>query len=133
MNNFAVNQLLLWIPLLPLFGAAINGIFGKRLPRALVPIIACGTVFISAVMAALVTTVVVRDNTRVAYDLGTWILSGANELSISGRLAVDQLSTIMICVITGVGFLIICTRPSTWLTTLRCTAISRISTCSSSR
>lgn len=104
MNNFSVNPLLLWIPLLPLIGSAINGIFGRKLPRALVPVIACGSVLISAVLAALVTTVVVRDNMRVSYDLGTWIAAG--DLAVSGRLAVDQLSAIMICVITGVGFLI---------------------------
>lgn len=104
MTNLSVNPMLLWIPLLPLIGSAINGIFGSKLPKKLVPVIACGSVLLSAALAFMVASVVVRDNTRVAFDLGTWMASG--DFSISGRLAVDQLSAIMICVITGVGFLI---------------------------
>ena len=103
-RDLDVSSLLMWIPLLPLIGAAINGIFGRNLPRSLVPFIACMSVLGSAVFATMVTIVVVRDNHAITFDLGTWISAG--DLSISGRLAVDQLSTIMICIITWVGFLI---------------------------
>ena len=103
-RNLDVSSLLLWIPLLPLIGAALNGLFGRNLPRSLVPFIACMSVLASAVLATMVTIVVVRDNRAVHFDMGTWISAG--DLSISGRLAVDQLSAIMICIITWVGFLI---------------------------
>ena len=34
----------LWlIPLLPLMGSALNGIFGKRFPKPLISAIACGS------------------------------------------------------------------------------------------
>ncbi len=55
-------------------------------------------------LAGAVAAVVIRDNKPVVLDLGTWISAG--NLTISARLAVDQLSAIMICVVTGVGFLI---------------------------
>ena len=35
------------IPFFPMVGAAINGIFGHRLPKSLVHWIACGSVFLS--------------------------------------------------------------------------------------
>src|SRR5215211_2847321 len=44
---------LIWlIPLFPAAGAAINGLFGKRMSKTLVGIIACGAVLISFVFAA---------------------------------------------------------------------------------
>ena len=39
------------IPVLPLLGAAVNGIVGRRLPRRLVGILGCATVLGSFVLA----------------------------------------------------------------------------------
>jgi len=36
-----------WIPLLPLLGAAVNLILGRRLPRWLSALVGCGTVAVS--------------------------------------------------------------------------------------
>ncbi len=47
-RDLVVNNFLLWIALLPLIGAFINGFFGKRLPAKLVPLIACGSVGLAA-------------------------------------------------------------------------------------
>ncbi len=99
-----VSEWLPWLLLLPLFGSAINGILGPRLPKGLVFFIACVPLLLSAGIAAMLTYTVVNTNSKLSYDLGTWFSAG--NLTVSARLAVDQLSAIMICVITGIGSLI---------------------------
>jgi NADH-quinone oxidoreductase subunit L len=98
------------IPLLPLAGAAVNGLFGHRLPRPLVTLVACGSVLISLSLSAwavwglwqlrLGGTV----DPVISSTLYTWIASG--NLSIDLTFSVDVLSGVMILVVTGVGFLI---------------------------
>ena len=39
------------IPLLPLLGAAVNGLAGKRLPRRMVHLIACGALLAAFVLS----------------------------------------------------------------------------------
>jgi len=46
----SVDTALRWIVLLPLLGAAINGLLNRRLPRRLVGLIACGSVGLSFVL-----------------------------------------------------------------------------------
>jgi len=104
MTEIVVNPLLAWILVLPLTGSFINGLFGKRLPKPLVSFIACGSIFASAIMAMMLLSVVMQSHQRVVLDLGPWISAG--DLTIAARLSVDQLSAVMICVITGIGFLI---------------------------
>lgn len=104
-NEFAVNPLLACLIVSPLIGAAINGLLGRFLPKQLSMLIACLTIAFSACVAALLTYVLAHSGgDRITCDLGNWISAG--DLHVSARLAVDRLSAIMICVITGVGFLI---------------------------
>jgi NADH-quinone oxidoreductase subunit L len=43
---------LIWIiPLFPLVGFAINGLFGKRMPKSVVAFIACGAVLLAFIFA----------------------------------------------------------------------------------
>ena len=100
--------LYLWlIPLLPLAGFLINGLLGSRLTKALVT-----TIALLAPLAAL--GVVVRAALLVwsspaslpyveTCPLG-WIHAGG--LNIDFAFALDQLTLVMLLVITGVGFLI---------------------------
>ncbi len=98
----------LWlIPLLPLLGAAINGAFGKRFSRQLVSAVGLagsGAAFLYALWiasqySALATAMPIVDKT-----LGTWIKAGTFQADFAFQL--DQLSFVMLLIVTGVGFLI---------------------------
>src|ERR1700730_5455778 len=96
----------LWIiPLLPLAGAAINGLFGRHFPKALVKIVALaftGASFADAVWAALQGShMQLPHNEALPFD---WIVAGNFHVPFGFYL--DQLSTVMMLIVTGVGFLI---------------------------
>jgi NADH-quinone oxidoreductase subunit L len=108
MTSYLSNNLHLWlIPLLPFAGFLINGLLGRRLPKALVT-----TVALLAPLAALCVVL----NAGWALWSGQmqfpyietcpvgWINAGA--LHIDFSFVLDQLSLVMLLVVTGVGFLI---------------------------
>jgi NADH-quinone oxidoreductase subunit L len=106
---------LIWlIPILPLLGVAINGLFGKRLSRRAVGLIGCGAVFAALFVSAgavLELSRLPEDARHFETSLGTWIpmgpLSGFGSMTaITWGFALDPLSAIMILIVTGVGFLI---------------------------
>jgi NADH-quinone oxidoreductase subunit L len=95
----------LWlIPIFPLIGFLANGLFGRRIPRALVNLFAVGSVILS--FAWVVKTLVGLDPIETKYieHYFTWIQSGT--LNIGIDFAVDRLTAIMLMVVTGVGTLI---------------------------
>jgi len=101
----------LWlIPLLPLAGFVLNGVFGKRLSKAVVNLIACGSVLLSFlwVLKTLSALGVFSGGNALeeAYTehYFTWIQSGM--LNIGIDFAVDRLTAVMLMIVTGVGFLI---------------------------
>ncbi len=98
-------QLHLWlIPVLPLIGAAINGLFGKRFSRAAVSSVAllfCGAAFAMALWVVSQFPSLALPHTEF---LATWIRAGNFQADFSFYL--DQLSLVMLLVVTGVGFLI---------------------------
>jgi NADH-quinone oxidoreductase subunit L len=98
----------LWmIPLLPLLGAAANGIFGGRWPKKTVTAVAIS----STTLAFLLALEVVREFLSLAPGQIPWIKSYFTWISAGGfradfALQVDQLTVIMLLVVTGVGWLI---------------------------
>jgi NADH-quinone oxidoreductase subunit L len=95
----------LWlIPVLPLAGAAINGFFGKKSSRTAVSTVAlvfCGAAFVWALSVAWrFSSVSLPYQEYVAH----WIRAGS--FSSDFTLYLDQLSLVMLLVVTGVGFLI---------------------------
>ncbi|HLJ45299.1 MAG TPA: NADH-quinone oxidoreductase subunit L [Bryobacteraceae bacterium] len=97
--------MLLWlIPILPFCGFLINGLLGRRMPKALVNVFAVGTVALS--FAWVLKTVMQLGPIEKAYveHYYTWIQSGA--LNIGLDFAVDRLSAVMLLIVTGVGLLI---------------------------
>jgi NADH-quinone oxidoreductase subunit L len=95
----------LWlIPILPLAGAAINGFFGKKASRqgvSAVGLLASGAAFAWALwVAAHFSSLTLPYHEFVAH----WIRSGA--FTADFALYLDQLSLVMLLVVTGVGFLI---------------------------
>ena len=97
-----------WILLLfPLFGAAFNGLVGKKLPTKVVGILGSLTVFLSFSVAAVsfVELLGIAPAERaVTNHLFTWIQAGGFTAECS--FLFDPLSAVMILVVTGVGFLI---------------------------
>jgi NADH-quinone oxidoreductase subunit L len=101
----------LWlIPILPLAGFVLNGVLGRRLSKPGVNTIAVGSVLLSFlwVLKTLSTLGVFGGGnpleTPYVEHYFTWIQSGL--LNISIDFAVDRLTTVMLLVVTGVGFLI---------------------------
>ena len=91
------------IPLLPLIGFVINGLGRKHLSKGLIGIIGSGTVLVSFVLSVWVFMQVKDGNTHVA-SYFNFITVG--KLSIPFAFQVDQLSSLFLLIITGVGFLI---------------------------
>ncbi len=98
----------LWlIPLIPLAGAAINGLLGRRFRKSLVTLVACGASGLAFMVALscffdLLTLAPADRHIQKAYF--AWIESG-NFLA-KAELLLDPLSAVMILVVTGVGFVI---------------------------
>src|SRR2546427_836431 len=95
----------LWlIPVLPLIGAALNGLFGKRLTRHAV---ATAALAFSGASFGLALFVAARFSTLGLPHVETvaqWIRAGNFRADFAFYL--DQLSLVMLLVVTGVGFLI---------------------------
>jgi len=95
----------LWIvPILPLAGAAINGFFGRRSSRRAITSVAlffCGASFAMALFFAAGFS---SAQAPYYYDFAHWLRSGSFQVDFSFYL--DQLSLVMLLVVTGVGFLI---------------------------
>ncbi len=95
----------LWlIPVLPLLGAAVNGLLGKKFSRQTVAAVA---LLFSGAAFAMVLLVAYRFSSlttpHIEY-LATWVRAGKFQVDFSFYL--DQLSLVMLLVVTGVGFLI---------------------------
>jgi NADH-quinone oxidoreductase subunit L len=99
------SSLNLWlIPVLPLAGAAINGFLGKKSSRTAVSIV--GLFFSGAAFAWALSVVLRISSDALPYQeyVAHWIRSGS--FSADFTLYLDQLSLVMLLVVTGVGFLI---------------------------
>ena len=109
---------LIWlIPLFPAAGFAINGLFGKRMPKAAVGTIAAGAVLISFIFAAGAVYQLSqlpeheRSHEVKVYE---WINAGeavttsgqATRFVVDWGFLLDPLSSVMVLVVTGIGFLI---------------------------
>jgi NADH-quinone oxidoreductase subunit L len=98
------NPYLWLIPVLPLAGAAINGFFGRRSSKKAITTIAlvfCGAAFLLALKTAFGFS---SAGAPYYFDLAHWIRAGNFQADFSFYL--DQLSLVMLLVVTGVGFLI---------------------------
>jgi NADH-quinone oxidoreductase subunit L len=98
------NKYLWLIPMFPLAGAAINGFFGRHSSKKAVTAVAltlCGGSFVLAVIIAAGFS---SASAPYYFDLAHWLRSGDFHVDFSFYL--DQLSLVMMLVVTGVGFLI---------------------------
>jgi NADH-quinone oxidoreductase subunit L len=100
------KNLIIILLISPLIGFLINGLFGKWLKSSekLSGAIACIAVGISFICSLLLFSNH-RGGEPIKEPLYEWI-AGAGDLSVSIGFQVDALTTVMLLVITGVGFLI---------------------------
>jgi NADH-quinone oxidoreductase subunit L len=98
----------LWIiPLLPLLGAAANGIFGGRWTKRVISAVALASTTLSFLLALEA----MREFFTLSPNQIPWIKTYFTWISAGGfqadfALQVDQLTVIMLLVVTGVGWLI---------------------------
>jgi NADH-quinone oxidoreductase subunit L len=95
----------LWlIPILPLAGFLINGLFGRRLSKGVIHAAAIGSVVCSFLW--VVKTLAALGSLSIPYTehYFTWIHSGA--LTIACEMSIDRLTAVMLLVVTGIGSLI---------------------------
>jgi NADH-quinone oxidoreductase subunit L len=112
MPTYPMLEYLWIIPLLPLLGSAINGLLGAKWPNKLVNSVALGATGLSFVCAL--------EAVREFFDSGQafvhkqyfdWIIvpdlvHGGSLFRAGFDLQMDQLTVVMLMVVTGVGFLI---------------------------
>ncbi|MDF2693684.1 MAG: NADH-ubiquinone oxidoreductase chain, partial [Labilithrix sp.] len=123
LNLFSQNDfsLIAVVLLMPLLGAFVNGVFGRRLGKQAVRMMALSAVGVS--FAAAVATFIAlngaidatshghgeAEHTKLAWLAWEWMrASGPNgsKIAIDLKFSVDALSGVMMLVVTGVGFLI---------------------------
>ena len=111
-----------WIPLLPFLGAAINGVFGRRLQAgklggdfsrrlhigsAAVSLVAVGAVVVAFALACanFVKLVSLDPGHRYLFS-HAWSMVRIGSLDVSFSFAMDPLSAVITLIVTGVGALI---------------------------
>jgi NADH-quinone oxidoreductase subunit L len=106
--------LLAFIVLLPLLGAVVNGVFGKRLGREAVTLMGLGSVFVSFLFS-VVTFFLLKSQSgegeapKLMWKGWEWMtlsLHGGGQTTLFVGLSVDALSGTMALIVTGIGFLI---------------------------
>lgn len=99
-----MENLVYAIILLPLFGFLINGLFGKSLPKMVVGSIATLVVFASFCIAVSLFLNFEADSQPVIVRAFEWFR--VNGMQVNFSFQIDQLSLMMIMIITGIGSLI---------------------------
>lgn len=105
MPTYPMLEYLWIIPLLPLLGAAVNGLFGAKWPNKFVNIVAIGSTGLSFLGALeAVREFFESGQTLFHKEFFTWIAAGNFRAGFD--LQMDQLTVVMVLVVTGVGWLI---------------------------
>ncbi|WP_192823116.1 NADH-quinone oxidoreductase subunit L [Rufibacter sp. LB8] len=104
-NNAEMTWVCLLIPLLPLIGFLINGLGNRKLPKGLAGLVGCATVIGSfALSLFLFFGFEGYGNRPYTTDIFDWINVAALQIPFSFQI--DQLSLIMLLLVTGVGSVI---------------------------
>ncbi|HNN93281.1 MAG TPA: NADH-quinone oxidoreductase subunit L [Pseudomonadota bacterium] len=103
------NYPLYLIALLPLLGAALNLLFGRRWGNSVVSLVACGSVAGAALVATKGVLLLAHDLPTKGmlvdqFFAGDWITAG--DLHLAAGLMLDRLSSIMVLIVTWIALLI---------------------------
>jgi len=93
----------LLIPLLPLLAFIVNILFGRKYIRDKAYLISCTAVIGSFIVSVAILFDVIGGKT-INEDLYTWVVSGNFRVSVG--FLIDQLTAVMLIVVTGVGSII---------------------------
>ena len=99
-----MENLVYAIVLLPLIGFVINGLFGKRLSKALVGGLATLVVFAAFLISVSIFIGFPADGTPVIVKAFEWFTIGG--IQVNFGFQIDQLSLMMMMIVTGIGSLI---------------------------
>ncbi len=98
-----MNKLVFLVPLFPLIGFLANGLGRKHLSKSMISIIGCGSILASFVVSVLL-FFDVKTNGGSISTLFNFI--STDSFTIPFAFQVDQLSSLFLLIITGIGFLI---------------------------
>ena len=108
-----MKNLIILIPLLPFIGFLINGLGRKSLPKGVIGVIGSGTVLFSFIISAILFSRIneLTALANVSGGTGPYVVDYFNFISVGNlkipfAFQIDQLSTLFLLIITGVGFLI---------------------------
>jgi NADH-quinone oxidoreductase subunit L len=102
-----MNQLLAYIPALPLIGFLILSLFGRKLPKPVIAGIGAGTICIAAILVIVLgISFLQTPPAGGAYHHLLWSWFRVGDLSVDLSLRVDALTLVFIFIITFVGALI---------------------------
>jgi len=96
-----MENLVYAIVLLPLIGFVINGLFGKRLPKAMVGGLATLVVFAAFLISVSIFIGFPAEGTPVIVKAFEWFTIGG--IQVNFGFQIDQLSLMMMMIITGIG------------------------------
>lgn len=95
------------VPVLPLLGFLLNGLLGKKIGKKLAGWVGCGSVFLSFLVVLKIFSELLSYPASERFfqkTLFTWVVSGNFNINIGFQI--DPLSTVMMLVVSGVGFVI---------------------------
>ena len=108
MPTYPILEYLWIVPLLPLLGSAINGLFGVKWPNKIVNSVAIGSTGLSFFVAVEAVReffeYFAESHHPFHKEFFTWIAAGNFRAGFD--LQMDQLTVVMVMVVTGVGWLI---------------------------
>src|ERR1700712_299059 len=103
----SVNTLITLVPLLPLLGFLIISLRARKLSHGITAFVACGVLLISFIVSVyLFVQLLGKPAEERSFDALVYSWFGTGNLSVSIRFLIDPLSSLMLLIITGVGFLI---------------------------
>lgn len=98
-----MNKLAALIPLFPLVGFLINGLLRKQLSKSVISLVGCGTILASFIVSVMVFNAV---HHGINFNIQLFDFISFGKTSIPFAFLIDQLSSLFLLIITGVGFLI---------------------------
>ncbi|MEP6927182.1 MAG: NADH-quinone oxidoreductase subunit L [Ginsengibacter sp.] len=98
-------NLVYFIPLLPFIGFLINGLGRKVLSKTLIGIIGSGVIFISFCLSVAIFFAASKEG-FAAQNISYFPFINFDKIHIAFEFQVDQLTSLFLLIITGVGFLI---------------------------
>ena len=105
MPTYPMLEYLWVVPLLPLLGSAVNGLFGAKWPNKFVNGVAIGSTGLSFLCALEAVREFFESGQMLFHkEFFTWIAAGNFRAGFD--LQMDQLTVVMVLVVTGVGWLI---------------------------